>query len=130
MIKTRTIIPNVILINEFKITLSNRLKYDKLPKRLRTHKNTTSFRDRFKVVDGNKNSCHTVLAHLAKDGHYFIHPDRNQCRSITVREAARLQTFPDSYYFEGSRGEKFKQIGNAVPPIMARIIAESIRNQL
>ena len=107
-----------------------RLKYDKLPKRLRTHKNTTSFRDRFKVVEGNKNSCHTVLAHLAKDGHYFIHPDRNQCRSITVREAARLQTFPDSYYFEGSRGEKFKQIGNAVPPIMARIIAESIRNQL
>ena len=107
-----------------------RLSYDRLPEELRTHRNTTSFKDRFKVVEGNKNSCHTVLAHLAKDGHYFIHPDREQCRSITVREAARLQTFPDSYYFEGSRGEKFKQIGNAVPPIMARIIAEAIRDQL
>lgn len=107
-----------------------RLSYDKLPEELRTHKNTTSFKDRFKVVEGNKSSCHTVLAHLAKDGHYFIHPDRRQCRSITVREAARLQTFPDSYYFEGSRGEKFKQIGNAVPPMMAKVIAEAIRDQL
>lgn len=107
-----------------------RLSYDKLPEELRTHKNTTSFKDRFKVVEGNQHSCHTVLAHLAKDGHYFIHPDREQCRSITVREAARLQTFPDSYYFEGSRGEKYKQIGNAVPPMMARIIAEAVRDQL
>lgn len=107
-----------------------RLSYDKLPKELITHKNITSFKDRFKVVAGNKNTCHTVLAHLAKDGHYFIHPDREQCRSITVREAARLQTFPDSYYFEGSRGEKFKQIGNAVPPMMAKAIAEAIINQL
>ncbi len=107
-----------------------RLSYDKLPEELRTHKNTTSFKDRFKVVEGNQHSCHTVLAHLAKDGHYFIHPDRRQCRSITVREAARLQTFPDSYYFEGSRGEMFKQIGNAVPPMMAKVIAEAIRDQL
>ena len=107
-----------------------RLSYDRLPEELRTHKNTTSFKDRFKVVEGNKSSCHTVLAHLAKDGHYFIHPDRRQCRSITVREAARLQTFPDSYYFEGSRGEMFKQIGNAVPPMMAKVIAEAIRDQL
>ncbi len=107
-----------------------RLSYDRLPEELRTHRNTTSFKDRFKVVEGNKNSCHTVLAHLAKDGHYFIHPDREQCRSITVREAARLQTFPDSYFFEGGRGEKFKQIGNAVPPMMAKTIAEAIRNQL
>lgn len=107
-----------------------RLSYDRLPDELRTHKNTTSFKDRFKVVEGNQHSCHTVLAHLAKDGHYFIHPDRQQCRSITVREAARLQTFPDSYYFEGSRGEKFKQIGNAVPPMMAREIAEAVRDQL
>lgn len=107
-----------------------RLSYDRLPEELRTHRNTTAFRDRFKVVEGNRNCCHTVLAHLAKDGHYFIHPDREQCRSITVREAARLQTFPDSYYFEGSRGEKFRQIGNAVPPMMAKIIAEAIKEQL
>lgn len=107
-----------------------RISYEQLPEELRTHRNTTSFRDRFKVVEGNRNACHTVLAHLSKDGHYFIHPDIEQCRSITVREAARLQTFPDSYYFEGNRGEKFKQIGNAVPPIMARSIAEAIREQL
>lgn len=107
-----------------------RISYDKLPDELKTHKNQTSFKDRFKVVEGNANACHTVLAHLAKDGHYFIHPDINQCRSITVREAARLQTFPDNYYFEGNRGEKFKQIGNAVPPMMAKVIAEELKKQL
>lgn len=107
-----------------------RLMYDELPEHLKTHRNQTSFRDRFKVVEGNDHACHTVLAHLAKDGHYFIHPDINQCRSITVREAARLQTFPDNYYFEGNRGEKFKQIGNAVPPMMAKAIAVEIKKQL
>ncbi len=107
-----------------------RIMYDQLPDILKTHKNQSSFKDRFKVVEGNDNACHTVLAHLAKDGHYFIHPDIKQCRSITVREAARLQTFPDNYYFEGSRGEKFKQIGNAVPPMMAKSIAEEIKKQL
>ena len=108
----------------------SRLMYDELPEQLKTHRNQTSFRDRFKVVEGNAHACHTVLAHLAKDGHYFIHPDINQCRSITVREAARLQTFPDNYYFEGNRGEKFKQIGNAVPPMMAKAIAEELKKQL
>ena len=107
-----------------------RISYDQLPEELKTHRNQTSFKDRFKVVEGNDHTCHTVLAHLAKDGHYFIHPDIKQCRSITVREAARLQTFPDNYYFEGSRGEKFKQIGNAVPPMMAKAIAEELKNQL
>lgn len=107
-----------------------KIRYDELPEELKTHKNQISFRDRFKVVEGNDKACHTVLAHLAKDGHYFIHPDRGQCRSITVREAARLQTFPDNYFFEGSRGEKFKQIGNAVPPMMAKVIAEEIKRQL
>lgn len=107
-----------------------RINYDDLPVELRSHRNTTAFRDRFKVVEGSRHYCHTVLAHLSRDGHYFIHPDREQCRSITVREAARLQTFPDSYYFEGSRGEMFKQIGNAVPPLMAKAIAEAIRSQL
>ena len=107
-----------------------RLLYDNLPEELKTHKNRSSFLDRFKVVEGDMNYCHTVLAHLSKDGHYFIHPDINQCRSITVREAARLQTFPDSYYFEGSRGAKYVQIGNAVPPLMAKGIAEEIKKEL
>lgn len=103
-----------------------RLKYTDLPIELRSHRNQVSFLDRFKVVDGNGKS-HTLVAHLAKDGHYFIHPNKKYCRSISVREAARLQSFPDNFYFEGSRSAMFKQIGNAVPVLMAKTIAESIR---
>lgn len=106
-----------------------RVKYTDLPVELRTQKNEDSFLDRFKVVNG-KGKAHTVVAHLAKDGHYYIHPSLSVCRSISVREAARMQSFPDNFYFEGSRSAMFKQIGNAVPVLMAKKIAESINQML
>ena len=106
-----------------------RLKYTDLPTEYKTHKNERSFLDRYKVVDGNGLS-HTLVAHMAKDGHYFIHPNIKYCRSISVREAARLQSFPDNFYFEGSRSAIFKQIGNAVPPLMAKTIAKQIKPML
>lgn len=108
-----------------------RLSYNDLPEKLKTHTNRKSFLDRFKVVAHNRGYSHTVVAHIAKDGHYYIHPDEEQNRSLSVREAARLQSFPDDYYFEGvkegsNRTAAFKQIGNAVPTLMAEVIGKQI----
>jgi DNA (cytosine-5)-methyltransferase 1 len=110
-------------------TSHKRLIYTDIPDSLATHNNKSSFLDRFKVVAPDLPATHTMVAHISKDGHYYIHPSLSQARSISVREAARIQSFPDNFFFEGSRTASFRQIGNAVPPQLAKTIAVALLEQ-
>jgi DNA (cytosine-5)-methyltransferase 1 len=114
---------------ELWIGKKKRLKYTDIIESDQTHANKTSFLNRFQVVNHDGPS-HTMVAHISCDGHYYIYPSLEQVRSISVREAARIQSFPDDYFFEGARSHAFEQIGNAVPPMLAEALAKCLKAEL
>jgi DNA (cytosine-5-)-methyltransferase len=115
----------------FRVMINNRWSFGEMRKKRPDleHKQARVF-DNSYVVQWWDLPCKTILAHIHKDGFQFIHPDPKQARSFTVREAARIQSFPDDFIFKGSRGEKYKQIGNAVPCLFAEAIAKGIKHIL
>ena len=122
---------NALDRERFAVMIRNRWSFGQLRKEMPQyeHEHARVF-DNSYVVQWWDLPSKTILAHIHKDGFQFIHPDVNQTRSFTVREAARIQSFPDDFEFAGSRGEKYKQIGNAVPPLFAEALAKSIKKNL
>lgn len=122
---------NALDRERFAVMIRNRWTFGQLRKEMPQyeHEHARVF-DNSYVVQWWDLPSKTILAHIHKDGFQFIHPDGNQTRSFTVREAARIQSFPDDFEFAGSRGEKYKQIGNAVPPLFAEALAKSIKKNL
>ena len=122
---------NALDRERFAIMINNHWSFGQLRKEMPQyeHEHARVF-DNSYVVQWWDLPSKTILAHIHKDGFQFIHPDGDQTRSFTVREAARIQSFPDDFEFAGSRGEKYKQIGNAVPPLFAEALAKSIKKNL
>ena len=91
------------------------------------HHDPKHFGNRY-TVQSYERPGKTIVSHLYKDGNLFIHPDYKQNRTFTVREAARVQSFPDDFLFCGSRTQQYKQVGNAVPPLLSKALAKSLKN--